>query len=143
MNKHQFIADVHKRHKGEIACDGTGHKMTLEAVTFWTELVFQELRRCIIENDDVNISGFGKFDRGQLTDRELVNPFGQPVQAKAHKRVKFVPSYHLKEAVSRNLTYEEYQDMVDKYRAVARGEYVPGFYIKNRKLYEGTPEEDE
>lgn len=142
MNKTEFIADVHKRHKGEITCDRSGTRITLDAVTFWTELILQELRRCIIENDEVNLYGLGKFGRAELTDRELVTPEGRKINVNGHRRLKFVPSYHLKEAIARELTYEQFQDMVAKYKAVSRGEYMPGYYIKNRKLYEGSPEDN-
>lgn len=143
MTKSEFIKDVYQRHKGEpIPITMRRYpRITHEAVNFWFEFFLQELRRCIIENDEVNLYGIGLFAKSPVTERHLKSPEGREIHITPHRRLRFVPGYQLKNAIREELDYEGYQDMVEKYNACARGEYVPGYYIKNRKLYKGNPDD--
>ena len=64
------------------------------------ETVFSVIGDALVDSDAVAIRGFGTFKTVEVPDSNKFNPrTGEPVIVPAHKKVKFVVSSMLKDAV--------------------------------------------
>lgn len=65
------------------------------------DFVFEEIRQAIVREEEVAISGFGKFVVVERKARRGVNPqTGDPIQIPASKTVKFKVTKSLKEDIN-------------------------------------------
>ena len=64
------------------------------------ELIFEEVRNSLIDNEQVKLSGFGNFDLRDKTERPGRNPkTGESIPVSARRVVTFKPGQKLKARV--------------------------------------------
>lgn len=115
MTKEEFIRSAAKHQKNSV----------LET-RYWVDTILAELKRAIIEEERLDLYGFGKFEHIQNRGRMMKNSYGEEVYSKPWTKIKFTPSQYMKGAVKDHLTMEQLDERMKMIRAFNRGEDVPG-----------------
>lgn len=123
MNKTDLIRRVAK------TCN-----VSIEDTSRWVNAIFDVLTDCILENEEVHIYGFGRFNHrrrkayvGSLPSREAIN-----IPAKT--KLRFTPGVYFADAINDGITPDEYRERLEKIRAIRRGEHVPGYVVRKNRL---------
>ena len=123
MNKEDFIRR---------AADNQGN--TIMETRYWVDILLEELKKAIIDDEEVSLYGFGTFVHKPHKGRVMKNFEGKKINCPDSIMLKFVPSFYLKAAVKDQLTSTEFERRMEKIRALKRGEYVPGAYVSGGRL---------
>ena len=123
MNKEDFIRR---------AADNQGN--TIMETRYWVDILLEELKKAIIDDEEVSLYGFGTFAHKPHKGRVMKNFEGKKINCPDSIMLKFVPSVYLKAAVKDQLTSTEFERRMEKIRALKRGEYVPGAYVSGGRL---------
>ena len=107
---------------------------TITETRYWVDLVFEELKGAIIDEEKVSIYGFGTFEHRHHKGRTMKNFEGEKFTCPDTTMLKFVPSIYLRDAVKDGIGSVEFERRMDKIRALRRGEYVPGSYVSGGRL---------
>jgi len=91
LTKADLIQQVHASHA----------KMTKVQARKAVETILKTIKDCLENDEDVLLSGFGKFNTRAKSARKGRNPqTGEPVMLKARKVVTFKPSGKLRQKVN-------------------------------------------
>lgn len=125
MTKREFIRRV--------AAD---NGVAIDKAKAWVDVIFDTLRDSCIDNPEVNIYGFGKFEhkvRGAKVGRL---PTGEKVEIPPVTKLRFTPSLYVADAVKDGIDSMQFDDRMNKVRAIKRGEYVAGYALRKGVLVE-------
>lgn len=131
MTKREFIRRV--------AAD---NNVSIEKAKAWVDVIFETLRNSCIDNPEVNIYGFGKFEhkvRGAKVGRM---PSGERVEIPPITKLRFTPSLYVADAVKDGIDSMQFGERMEKVRAIKRGEYVAGYALRKGVLVEVDIPED-
>lgn len=111
MNKKEFVRRAAKNQKNSI----------LET-RYWVDIVLEELKKAIVEEKNLDLYGFGKFEHVLMKGHNVRNPDGEITFCPSWTKVKFTPSRYIKAAVKDGLTAAEFGERMKAIRAFHRGE---------------------
>jgi nucleoid DNA-binding protein len=123
MNKEEFVRR---------AAANQGN--TITETRYWVDLVLEELKMAVIDEEKVSLYGFGSFEHRQHKGRTMKNFEGEEFTCPDSTMLKFVPSIYLRDAVKDGIGAVEFERRMEKIRALKRGEYVPGAYVTGGRL---------
>ena len=103
------------------------HNVSVSAAQLWVNAIFKTLVHCVLDEPEVHITGLGKFEQDIKKPRHYVMPNGQEGISTPRTKLKFTPSVHLKTGMEQGLSSTEYERRMEIYRAMKRGETVPGY----------------
>lgn len=97
MNKAEFIKKVNERVNSEL---GSDEKITLKLTEHVIEASLGLVEGSLQEGEEVNLTGFGKFERKLSKERNGVNPQTKdPILIEARYYPKFTAFKNFKETV--------------------------------------------
>lgn len=112
MTKKEFIRRVAKNQKNSI----------LET-RYWVDIVLEELKKAVIDEESIDLYGFGKFEHALMQGHNIRNPAeGKVIYHPAWVKLKFTPSKYVKAAIKDGLTAAEFEERLEDIRAFRRGE---------------------
>ena len=134
MKKNEFVRRV---------ADELG--VTIKAADGWVTAIFEILGKCLLDEDVVQIWGFGKFEKRQSKRTTGRNPnTGEKITFEPRKSVKFTPGRYLYYMIKTDMTSEDYEEQIPILRQLRRGESVPGWKLGWGKVHaERVPEGEE
>ena len=74
--------------------------ITRDEADRYTNTLLEILQDAMVENDNVTISGFGRFRHKRRTSREVVMPNGERRRTSEGERIQFLPSPKLKSFIN-------------------------------------------
>lgn len=124
MTRDEFIRSVAERQGNSIM-----------ETRYWVDIIFEELKRAILEEENVSIYGFGTFSHRRQKSRRAADFNAKEYTYEDGVNLKFTPSIYLRNAVKDRLTWKEFEQRMARIRALKRGEYVPGYRQAGGRLY--------
>lgn len=103
------------------------HNVSVNAAQLWVNAIFKTLIHCVLDEPEVHITGLGKFEQDFTKSRHYVMPDGKEGISTPRAKLKFTPSVYLRTGIEQGLNSTEYENRMEIYRAMKRGEEVPGY----------------
>lgn len=99
---------------------------TVAETRYWVDLILEELKKAVIEEEFVDLRGFGRFSHVHRKGFTRLTPQGEKQYQPPFDQIRFALSPYIRTAVALGLTYPQYCKNMEVFRAYRKGEEVPG-----------------